>query len=142
MINSNFAKLIKTLQRETLDIKNTHRRSTLTVETITKSILVPVSATVNSSGGARPNKQPIIGVEFNSEEPQLFMTSFDNADPAAPFGINWNETVITTDGKTRVRLDLGYVNGQTPGRVITANFTLYFTSTGDFTLSIIQPGSD
>lgn len=129
-----FAKLIKDLKRETLEIKNTHRRSTLTVETITKSITIPASAVVDSYGVA--SYTAYIRITFNSNEPQIGMVSFDDASAASPFVMSSADPVITNDGKTVIILIVERT-GQTPGDTLSANIKLSYTSTGDFTLALI-----
>lgn len=135
-MSSSFAKLIKELKRESLEIKNTHRRSTLTVETVTRKITVPISAVADSSGKAWPTS-PKIKITFNSDEPQLYMVTFDNTDPLDPFVLNNPTKMVTNTGENVLLLDIGEAEGQTPGATVTANPDIYITSTGDFTLTLI-----
>lgn len=135
-MSGSFAKLIKMLKRETLEIKNTHRRSTLTVETVTRKITVPITATANASGIAIPTS-PVIKITFNSDEPQLYMVTFDSTDPLDPFVLNNPTKMVTASDENVLLLDIGEAGGQTPGATVTANPDIYITSTGDFTLTLI-----
>lgn len=141
MLSTSFAKLIKTLQRETLEIKNTHRRSTLTVQTITKSIQVSATKTVDEWGRAYISNPPVIEIAFNTTEPQLIMASFDDPNDASPFGFYFPDIATTEPGKYTLGIWLHAASGQTPSTVVSATFKVNITSTGDFTLRVIRNGS-
>ena len=139
-MSGSFAKLIKTLKRETLEIKNTHRRSTLTVETVTKSISVNASTTASSAGYATLSQFPVVGVTFNTTDPQLIMVSFDDDGAASPFGISFATISTTQEGTYAIMIELFQGEGLTPGTAVNVNFNVNVTSTGDFTLQVLQNG--
>ena len=141
-MSSSFAELIKTLRRESLELQSAHRRSTLTMQTTSKSITVPISATANQYGSARPNKMPIIGASFNSSNPQIYMVAFDNSDPASPFPFFDSVALAGQGNEVMIKLNLGYIYGQTPGATISTSVKINFISSGDFTLRVVQNGSD
>lgn len=142
MSSASFPKLIKALKREALELKNTHRRSTLTVETITKSIQVTVTATTDWRGLALVPNEPVVGVKFNTPDPQLLMVTFDSADAASPFGINYTDISTDDDGEYYVLLWIAAAYNQNPHTTYTATFNVNITSTGDFTLRVVRNGSD
>lgn len=134
MSNKGFAKLIKDLKRETLEIKNTHRRSTLTVQTITKSITVPLSAVVDQYGEAAVRVR--IKITFNTDEPQIGMLTFNDVDACHPYTAFFRDQSIIDNRNMVVALLFTAWTGN-PGDTITSSTVCNYTSTGDFTLAII-----
>lgn len=141
-MSNNFSKLIKTLRRESLDLKNTHRRSTLTVETITKSIQVTVTTTTDWRGNSLVPNGPVVGITFNTPDPQLLMVSFDSADAPSPHGIDYPELATNGNGEYTINIFMRGAINQSPNTTYTSRFNVNITSTGDFTLRVIRNGGD
>lgn len=140
-MSSNFARLIKMLQRESLELKNTHRRSTLTVQTITKSIQVSATSTANDRGWAPIANPPVIEIAFNTTDPQLISVTFNDPNDASPFGISYPDIATTEAGKYMVGINLDAAEGQSAYATVSATLTVNITSTGDFTLRVLRNGS-
>lgn len=130
-----FDALIKSLQREVIDQKTAPRRSTLTLQTITKSITVSASATANGSGIAVPSTLPVVNINFDGDLPQIFMASTDTTTPSSPFRFDGFTSLNKDDNDAAVVVDIGQAAGQTPGATVTTSFKVNITSTGNFTLT-------
>lgn len=130
-----FDALIKSLQREVIDQKTAPRRSTLTLQTITKSITVSASATANGSGIATPSTLPVVNIDFDGDLPQIFMASTENTTPSSPFRFDGFTSLNKDNNDAAVIVDIGQATGQPSGATVTASFKVNVTSTGNFTLS-------
>lgn len=79
-MTNQFAKLIKTLQREVIEEKTVRRRSSLTLDTITKNITVTVTLYRESGQLFYPTKVGLVKIDFPDGEPQLVTPTIVNAN--------------------------------------------------------------
>lgn len=130
-----FDALIKNIKRELIDIKNAPRRSTLTLQTISKSITVSFSATADQWGGAYATTIPVVNINFEDDIPQIWMASFDSKTPASPFPMQFVTNLATNGNNGAVVINPGRLEGLNPGQTYTASVKINIIATGDFTLT-------
>ena len=137
-----FSKLIKSLKREVLEIKNAPRRSTLTLETVTKSITVQQTATTDGNGYAYAHTLPLINIKFNSDLPQIFMAASESTTPASPFRFDgFFPLSKEAPDEAGIIIDAAAIFGAAANTTYTVNIKVYITATGDFTLTASTIGN-
>lgn len=132
-----FDKLIKALQRETIDLKTSRRRSSLTLETTTKSIVVQAQATTNGSGNATITKNGLVKIRFATDEPQLFHGALGPANEHDNWPI-WLLQPYNEPDDAGIIVEPSIQYGLTPNTTYNINIKVYVTATGDFTLEADQ----
>ena len=135
-MTNQFAKLIKTLQREVTEEKTVRRRSSLTLQTITKT--VTLSCTVHrTSTNYFLTKAGLARITFNTSTPQIFASitrstggrgiSFSNLNLDNGAGV----IAIPTIGNT-------WDSGMSVNSDKTFTVQIGITATADFTVTADQ----
>lgn len=132
-----FDKFIKSMQREVVDQKAIRRRSSLTLQTVSKTITVPCKIARNGNGVLYCKEAGLAIATPNGNLPQIYQASFGSRSQRDNRGITCEPqqrstgaafAVIPTYGES---WDAGLANNQS--KTVTVPVTI--TSTGDFTLT-------
>lgn len=132
-----FDKLIKSITREITDQKALRRRSSLTLETQSKSINVTCTIARNGNGVLYCQKSGLVVITPNDSLPQIYQTSFatksgrDNRGVTAYAQQRSTGTAFAIVPSYGDTWDSGLGNNQS--KTVTVPVTI--TSTGDFTLT-------
>ncbi len=128
-MTNQFDKLVKSLQREVIDLKAVKRLSTLTIPTATTSI--STWGTVRKSGGyIKPGKAAYIAIQ--TDEPAPYMVTLSNEEHRNYRIFAYGQGVIVAPDYTR-DLDISMGDGDK-----TVNFTVNITTTDSVTLTATQ----
>ena len=136
MITNPFAKLIKTLQREVVEEKAIRRRSSLTLETMTKSITVGCDIYYSGTNWYL-NKAGLVRIAFNTEEPQMFIPVASSPSNRDNRGMTFSNLNLDSGAGVVVIPAFGsyFDGGMAAGQTKTINVKVYITATADFTLT-------
>lgn len=132
-----FDRLIKSMQREVVDQKAIRRRSSLTLQTISKTIAVPCTIARNGSGSLYCQKSGLAIATPNGSLPQVYQATFGSRSQRGNRGIEFilpqysqsgaAIAVVPTFGE---QWDGDLANNQS--KIV--NIPITITSTGDFAL--------
>lgn len=139
MIQNQFARLIKALQREVIEEKTVRRRSSLTLETQTKSITVNCNIYYNGTNWFL-TKAGLIRIAFNTESPQLFTAVSSSPGSRDNRGVSYSNLNLDSGAGVVVIPAFGpNIDGSmSSGQTKTVSIKVYITATADFTLTADQ----
>lgn len=136
MITNPFAKFIKSIEREVTELKAVRRRSSLTLETRTKSITVNCDIYYNGKNWYL-TKAGLVRIAFNTEEPQMFIPIASSPASRGNRGMSFSNLNLDSGAGVVVIPTFGsYFDGDlSTGQTKSISVKVYITATADFTLT-------
>lgn len=134
-----FAKLIKSIQREIEEEKSVRRRSTLTLQTMTKS--VTLSFRVQRSGNYyNLTKVGVATLHFNTDAPQIWCAQAGSRNDRQARGLTFYNYNVDGEGAVWVEAATGRIFDSDLADGASKDFTakIYITATADFTITASQ----
>ena len=139
MIQNPFAKLIKSLQREALEEKTVRRRSSLTLQTTTKSITLTCRVHYTGSNWFL-TKAGLAKIAFNTESPQIFTAQGTSTSDRGGRGLEFSNFNLDSGAGVIVIPTIGanFDSGMSANTDKDFTVKISITATGDFTLTADQ----
>ena len=136
-MTNQFSKLIKSLNREVVELKTVRRRSSLTLQTETKNITVTCQVYKKAGDNIFVTKAGLIRVTFPNNEPQLLAPTIVNANGRGVRFSGYN--IDDAAGIIVVPTASSYWDSDlSPGQTKNVTITVGVVMTGDCTLSADQ----